>query len=73
MTSAHTLPDGINLLSPLQARQRLGVSRRTMQRYVADGLIAPVGRLPNGHARFSPTDVDALISDIGVRDERATA
>ncbi len=47
-------------LSPQEARERLGVSRRTFQRYVQQGHIAAAHRLPNGHARFSAADIDAL-------------
>lgn len=61
MTSVHEPPSALTFLSPAEARKRLGISRRTLQRYVANGIITPAGRLPNGHARFSSADVDSLI------------
>lgn len=60
MTLAHTSDTQVMYLSPREARDRLGVSRRTFQRYVERGLIAASHRLPNGHARFSSADVDSL-------------
>lgn len=60
MTSAHISPTDGDFLTPKEARDRLGVSRRTLQRYVADGVLAPAHYLPNGHARFAVATVDAL-------------
>ena len=60
MTSAHTSDTQVMYLTPQEARQRLGVSRRTFQRYVERGHITAAHRLPNGHARFAAADVDAL-------------
>lgn len=60
MTSAHEPSAEGNFLSPKEARDRLGVSRRTMQRYVAAGLLRPAHRLPNGHSRFAVADVERI-------------
>lgn len=61
MTSAHEPAKGAELLTPVQARRRLGISPRTLQRWVASGRITPAARLINGHKRFAPEDVEALI------------
>lgn len=50
------------ILTPVQARTRAGVSHRTFQRYRAAGLITPAHVLPNGHARFRASDVDAMLA-----------
>lgn len=69
MTSAHDLEETAApaptpadpLLTPVQARRRAGVSHRTFQRYRAAGLIVPAHVLPNGHARFRASAVDAML------------
>lgn len=48
------------LLSPAEAAARLGVSTRTLRRYIADGKLTPVDRTPGGHGRFDPEHVDRL-------------
>lgn len=50
----------MELLSPAEAAGRLGVSVRTLDRYVAQGLIRPL-RTPGGHRRFRPADLDRLV------------
>jgi excisionase family DNA binding protein len=47
-------------LTPRAAAARLGVSTRTLRRYVAAGLLTPASRTPGGHGRFDPADLDAL-------------
>lgn len=50
-------------MSSLSAREtaaELGISTRTLSRYVDDGLIAIASRTRGGHRRFDPRDVEAL-------------
>lgn len=54
-------------LTPRAAAARLGVSTRTLRRYIAAGLIAPASRTAGGHARFDPEQVDALRENPPVR------
>jgi excisionase family DNA binding protein len=49
-----------NLLSPRQAADRLGVTTRTLRRYVEAGKLTPADRTPGGHSRFDPAALDAL-------------
>lgn len=47
-------------LTAREAADRLGVSVRQLDRYVADGLIAPRRPHPRANRRFVTTEVDAL-------------
>lgn len=47
-------------LTPQQAAARLGVSVRTLSRYVEAGLLTVDSRTPGNHRRFDADDVDAL-------------
>jgi excisionase family DNA binding protein len=49
-----------------QAASLLGVSVRTLDRYVSRGLITPT-RTPGGHRRFASADVTALLTEGQVR------
>lgn len=49
------------LLSPEEASAALGVSVRTLTRYVKDGRLT-VKRTPGGHRRFDPEEVAALLT-----------
>ena len=49
------------LRSGLAAR-RIGVTVRTLKRYIAAGRIKPDLRLPGGHLRFSRETIDAFIA-----------
>lgn len=49
-----------DLLSPAQAADELGVSLRTLDRYVAQGRIVPA-RTPGGHRRFRRADLARLL------------
>lgn len=51
-------------LTPAAAAARLGVSVRTLNRYVEAGLLAPASRTRGGHRRFDADDVDALIEPL---------
>ena len=54
--------------TPVAARA-LGISARTLQRYVSDGVITPTLRLPSGRYRW---DVEALrrqINELPVAEE----
>jgi hypothetical protein len=48
-------------LASADVMKRLHISRRTLERYVADGVLAAL-YLPSGHRRYRPEDVDALLS-----------
>jgi predicted site-specific integrase-resolvase len=61
------------LLTPVQARKRAGVSHRTFQRYRAAGRITPAKVLPNGHARFRADDVDAMLASLARSVDEVTA
>lgn len=50
-------------LTPRAAAERLGVSGRTLTRYVSDGLLAPE-RTSGGHRRFDEVQVDRLKADL---------
>lgn len=57
-------------MSPVQFRTALGISRRTLQRWVRQGLIAPAFRTPTGHARFTCEQMDDLC---GYTDDEAAS
>jgi excisionase family DNA binding protein len=48
------------LLSSNDLAQRLGISRATVLRAVARGLLKPALVTPGGHRRFLPQDVEGL-------------
>ena len=47
-------------LSIKETAERTGLSQDTLRFYEKEGLIFPVHRLPNGHRRFSRSDLDWL-------------
>jgi len=47
------------VLPPREVMQRLGVSRPTLRRWDADGVLVAV-RLPSGHRRYRREDVEAI-------------
>ena len=47
---------------PREAADMLGVSVRTIRRYIADGQV-PVYRLPSGHVRIRAATITALMSE----------
>lgn len=49
-------------LTAREAADRIGVSVRTLGRYVAAGIITPA-RTPGGQRRFDPADVDRLLAE----------
>lgn len=51
----------MSLLTAKQAADRLGVSVRQLDRYVADGLIEPRRATPRGHRKFDEGEVAALL------------
>ena len=53
-----------DLIRSGEACRLLGVSMRTLDRFVSDGLLA-ARYLPNGHRRFRRSDVLALLDDRG--------
>lgn len=48
-------------LTPAETMAVLGISRRTLDRYVEAGKLRPA-RLPSGHRRFAAPAVEALLS-----------
>lgn len=54
------MSDPTQQLTAEQAAQRLGVSTRTLSRYVARGLIAPRQRFARGPRLFLAFDVERL-------------
>jgi excisionase family DNA binding protein len=50
-------------MTPAEVCALLKISERTLWRYQDDGHITAV-RLPSGHRRFRPADVDALLSKV---------
>ncbi|WP_214407884.1 helix-turn-helix domain-containing protein [Pseudonocardia lacus] len=51
------------LLTTAEAAKLLGVSRRTLARYAADGKIFPTVVLPSGHYRWDPEDLRSQLRD----------
>ncbi|WP_159451288.1 MerR family transcriptional regulator [Demequina sp. NBRC 110054] len=40
-----------------EAAARMGISKHTLRYYEREGLLAPVGKAPNGHRRYSDEDL----------------
>ncbi len=59
------MEDENTLLTVSQAAKRLGVSPGTVRAYADKGAI-PVIKLPSGHRRFRPEDVQRLQRDMGL-------
>ena len=51
-------------LSSLEAAFALGVSKRTMRRYISAGVV-PTYRLPSGHVRIHPNVIEELTRPVG--------
>jgi excisionase family DNA binding protein len=75
MATTQESSTGADLLAAVQVRQILGISRRTYQRYVADGRLVEAQRTLGGHRRFRRSDVEALRhnTDAKAPAEEATA
>lgn len=56
----HNLAPGATL-TPAETMAVLGISRRTLDRYVATGKLRPA-RLPSGHRRFAESAVSAILA-----------
>jgi len=54
--------DGASLLKINEAAELLGMSRRTVERYIADGHL-PALRTPTGQVRLRQGDVEALLTE----------
>ena len=48
------------LLSPSEAAKELGITTRTLRRYVDAGKLERALKLPSGHARYRLSDVQEL-------------
>jgi MerR HTH family regulatory protein len=70
MTSAQESDASEVPLTPVQFRRVLGISSRTLQRWVAKGLVEPAFRTPLGHARYTSAEV-AAAKGLPVPDEDA--
>lgn len=51
------------MLTTAEAAARLGISRKTLAKYVADGLIKPTVRLPSGHMRWELDDIKRQLAE----------
>ncbi len=59
------------LTTPLRSREAaalLGVSTRTLRRYISDGVV-PTYRLPSGHVRIHPDVIEELTRPVGSQNE----
>ena len=55
------------LTTPLKSREAaalLGVSTRTLRRYISEGVV-PTYRLPSGHVRIHPNVIEELTRPVG--------
>jgi len=59
------------LLSSNDLAQRLGISRATVLRAVARGLLKPALVTPGGHRRFLPQDVEGLEGGLATSERAA--
>ena len=50
-----------DLLTPIEAARRLGITVRTLHRWEEAGFITAV-RTPYGHRRYSPADIEKLLT-----------
>ena len=55
------MPETDEPLTPIEAARRLGITVRTLHRWEEAGFITSV-RTPYGHRRYSPADVDKLLT-----------
>jgi excisionase family DNA binding protein len=55
------------LIGPIEAARLLGVSRGTVRRWVAKGVLKPKQKLPSGFLRFSRAEVNRLAERTKVR------
>jgi excisionase family DNA binding protein len=55
-------------LSSLEAACALGVSKRTMRRYISAGVV-PTYRLPSGHVRIHPNVIEELTRPVGTHNK----
>lgn len=60
--SERQLLDGAELLSAKEAAELIGVSTRTLARYVEAGKV-PFTTLPSGHRRYRVADLLATVGD----------
>lgn len=48
-------------LSVQQVAERVGLSAHTLRYYERAGLMAPIGRAPNGHRRYTEGDLEWIV------------
>ncbi len=59
---------GPKLLTINEAARRLGIHQNTLRTWADKGLVPHV-KLPSGHRRFRPADIDRLRREWGLADE----
>jgi len=56
-----TVPRPARMLTTTEAADRIGISRKTLARYVSAGKLRPTVRLPSGHMRWEMDDLKAQL------------
>ncbi len=65
MKGVSRMTDEPELLTISRAARQLGISQGTLRGY-ADKDMIPVVKLPSGHRRFRPADVQRLRQEMGI-------
>lgn len=60
--AAKLVPTGV-------AADAVGVDRRTLQRWVEDGVVTPTLKTPGGHARWDIEDLKRQLHELNKRDD----
>ena len=59
-TMSNTPTTQQEMLTPAQAAEYLGVTTRTLRRYLKSGALKRTLVLPSGHARFARVDLEEM-------------
>jgi hypothetical protein len=65
--SVAKVPRPDRMLTTSEAAAVIGINRKTLSRYVTEGLVRPTLRLPSGHMRW---DVEDLKAQLRALDQR---
>jgi excisionase family DNA binding protein len=57
------------LLTTAEAAAELGISRRTLARYVEQGVLSPALTLPSGHHRWNLDDLQRQLRELRHRNQ----